>query len=187
MKHHQCPENGDNAASSSTHLTHLDQRADSDRQDDTASPSRRQFLAAAGMLTAATMAASMVGFVSPTEAASTGAGAHPSTHASPQSRRARALDIRRKAAIVSITPENFLSRSIMATRGNTRPAWPIIARRCRIMRSAKSIRTPIGRCCRRSIAARPPRLRRSRWVARPDSPIRKPPSLSNLRVPIHTH
>ena len=102
MKHHQCPENGDNSASSSTHITYLDQRPDSDRLDAIESPSRRQLLAAAGMLTAATMAASTVGFSSRTGAASTRAVSHQSTHVSPQNRRARALDIREKAALYQL-------------------------------------------------------------------------------------
>jgi hypothetical protein len=99
MAHHQRPENGDHAAARATPITPLDQHPDAERQDDTASPNRRQFLAVAGMLTAATMAASTVGFSARTSAASTRAAAHPSTPGSLQNRRARALDIRQQAAL----------------------------------------------------------------------------------------
>jgi hypothetical protein len=102
MNHYPRPENGDHATARATNLTPRDPRPDADWTVDLASPSRRQFLAAAGALTAATMAASTVGFPSPTGAASMGAGAHPSTHASLQSRRARALEIRRKAAMYQL-------------------------------------------------------------------------------------
>jgi hypothetical protein len=105
MKHHLCPENGDHSAASSTHITPLDQRPDAECQGDTASPNRRQFLAAAGVLTAATMAASTVGFSARTGAAGTPAVAPQSTPVSLQNRRARALEIREQAALYQLGQE----------------------------------------------------------------------------------
>jgi hypothetical protein len=105
MNHHHRPENADHAASRATTVVPLDQRSDSDGTYDMALPSRRQFLFAAGTLTAATVAASTVGFPSPTGAASTVEGAHPSTRASLQSRRARALEIRQQAALYQLDQE----------------------------------------------------------------------------------
>jgi hypothetical protein len=98
MTHHQYPENGDHAASSSTHITPLDQRPDAACQGDTASPNRRQFLAAAGVLAAATLAASTRGVSARTGSAGTPAVAPPLTPVSLQNRRARALEIREQAA-----------------------------------------------------------------------------------------
>jgi PAP2 superfamily len=96
MNHHPCPENGDHAAARATDLTPRDPRPDADRTVDLASPSRRQFLAAAGALTAATMAASTVGAASPR------AVPPPSTTSSLRDRRARALEIRQQAALYQL-------------------------------------------------------------------------------------
>jgi hypothetical protein len=102
MKNPQCPEQDDNSASSSTNITQLDQRPDSNKQYEIESPSRRQFLAAA----AATMAASTVGFPSLAGAATTRPVAHRSTNFSLHKRRARALEIRERAAIFQLN-RNF--------------------------------------------------------------------------------
>jgi hypothetical protein len=72
----------------------------------------------------------------------------------------------------------FLFRRIMETRVDTRPVWQIIQRRCRIISSARSIRTLIKRCCRRLTAATHPPLMRSRLVARP---ARQSPGRLRLR------
>jgi PAP2 superfamily len=97
-KQSQFPEKGDNSASISSNITQLDQRPDSDRQYEIESPGRRQFLAAA----AATMAASTVGFSSLTGAAATRTVAYQSTNFSLQKRRARAFEIRERAAIFQL-------------------------------------------------------------------------------------
>ena len=63
-----------------------------------ASPSRRQFLAAAGPITAATLVADTPGVSAQTGDASPNAVAPQATPGSRQTRRARALDIRWQAA-----------------------------------------------------------------------------------------
>jgi PAP2 superfamily len=102
----QFPEKGDNSASISTNITPLDQRPDSDRSYVIESPSRRQFLMAAGKLTAAGMAAGTVGLSSLAGAATTRAAANQSTNFSLHKRRARAFEIREKAAIFQLN-RNF--------------------------------------------------------------------------------
>ena len=97
-KQPQFPEKGDNSASSSTHITPLDQQPDSNRQYEIESPGRRQFLAAA----AATMAASTVGLSSLAGAATTRAAANQPTKFSLQKRRAQAFEIRERAAIFQL-------------------------------------------------------------------------------------
>jgi hypothetical protein len=98
MKNLHCPEKGDDSTSSSTNITHPCQRPDADTKYEIESPSRRQFLAAA----AATVAASTVGFSSLSGAATARAVAHESTTFSLQKRRARAFEIRERAAIFQL-------------------------------------------------------------------------------------
>jgi hypothetical protein len=94
----QFPEKDDNSAAISTNIIHFDQRLDSDRQYEIESPGRRQFLAAA----AATVAASTIGLSSRAGAATTRAAANQSTKFSLLKRRARAFEIRERAAIFQL-------------------------------------------------------------------------------------
>jgi hypothetical protein len=95
----QCPEKGENTNSSSTNITQPSQSSDSDSRREIESSSRRQFLSAAGGFTAVTLAADAVGLPSLTGASGMSARAYrQSTPGSLESRRARALKIRTRAA-----------------------------------------------------------------------------------------
>jgi hypothetical protein len=95
----QCPEKDENTTSSSTNVTQPDQLSDLDSKREIESSSRRQFLSAAGGFTAATLAADAVGLSSLTGSAGISAKAHrQSTPESLERRRARALEIRQRAA-----------------------------------------------------------------------------------------
>jgi hypothetical protein len=102
MKNHMSPEKGENTASSSNNTAQPDQHLISDSKYKMESPTRRQFLSVAGRLTAATLAAGVVGLSSLTDAPGTRAEEHQSTSTSLQIRRARALEIRKKAAIYQL-------------------------------------------------------------------------------------
>jgi hypothetical protein len=95
----QCPEKGGSTTSSFTDITQSDQPSDSESKYEIESPSRRQFLSAAGGFTAATLAANAVGLPALADAAGMSAEVYQQT--TPQSlemRRARALEIRERAA-----------------------------------------------------------------------------------------
>jgi hypothetical protein len=102
MKNHQRIEKGENPASSSSNTAEPDQHLVSDSKYEMESPTRRQFLSAAGRLTAAKLAAGVVGLSSLTDAPGTRAEAYQSTSTSLQRRRARALEIRKEAAIYQL-------------------------------------------------------------------------------------
>jgi hypothetical protein len=95
----QCPEKGKKTTSSPTNITDPGQSSDSDSKHEIESSSRRQFLSAAGGLTAATLAADAVGLSSLTGIPGMPAKAYrQSTPGSLERRRARALEIRTRAA-----------------------------------------------------------------------------------------
>jgi hypothetical protein len=95
----QCPEKDENTNSSSTKITQPSQSSDSDSRHEIESSSRRQFLSAAGGFTAATLAADAVGLSSLSGASSMSAKAYrQSTPGYLERRRARALEIRNRAA-----------------------------------------------------------------------------------------
>jgi hypothetical protein len=100
----QCPEKGETATSSSTNITQQSQPSHPDSKNDINSSSRRQFLSAAGGFTAATLAADAMGLPSLTRAPGKSAKAYrQSTSLSLQERAARALEIRKRAAIFQLT------------------------------------------------------------------------------------
>jgi hypothetical protein len=99
----QCPEKGETATSSSTNITQSSQPSDSESKHEIESSSRRQFLSAAGGFTAATLATDAVGLSSLTGAPRRSAKAYrQSTTPSLQERAARALEVRKKAAIFQL-------------------------------------------------------------------------------------
>jgi hypothetical protein len=100
----QCPEKGETATSSSTNITQPHQPSDSDSKYEIESSSRRQFLSAAGGFTAATLAADAVDLSSLTGTPRMSAKASQQSTSQPlQERAARALEIRKKAAIFQLT------------------------------------------------------------------------------------
>jgi hypothetical protein len=99
----QCPEKGEDTTSSSAKIKQPDQSSDSDSKFEIESSSRRQFLSTAGGFTAATLAADAVGLSSLTEAPAMSAKAYRQlTPGYLETRRARALEIRNKAAIFQL-------------------------------------------------------------------------------------
>jgi hypothetical protein len=92
MKNPQSPDKAENPTMNSSN----------DLQADMESPSRRQFLSVAGGFTAATLAAGGVGLSSLTGAPGTRAETRQSGPTSLQRRRARALEIRKKAAFYQL-------------------------------------------------------------------------------------
>jgi hypothetical protein len=102
MKNHQGLEEGENPASSSSSTAQPDQHLVSDSKYEMESPTRRQFLSAAGRLTAAKLAAGVVGLSSLADAPGTRAESHQSTSTPLQRRRAQALEIRKEAAIYQL-------------------------------------------------------------------------------------
>src|SRR5262245_38539649 len=106
----QCTEKDENTNSSFNNPTQNNQISDSDSKNEIESTSRRQFITAAGGLTAATLAAGAVGMSSLTDIAEahekgnkSGVRSQNGRRRAREIRRARALEIRKKAAIFQLS------------------------------------------------------------------------------------
>jgi hypothetical protein len=102
MKKQHSPEKSENSTSSSNNTVLPDQQPVSKSKNQMESPSRRQFLSVSGGFTAATWAAGGVGLSSLTGALDTRAESHQTASTSLQRRRARALEIRKRAAFYQL-------------------------------------------------------------------------------------
>jgi hypothetical protein len=110
----KCPENGENTTTNSTNETQPEQQQDLAINHEIQSPGRRQFLSAAGGLTATTILSSVT--------AESGTRANAQKPPQPlQARRERALEIRKRDAVFQLSrdfplPQNNGDENIYPTR-----------------------------------------------------------------------